>query len=118
MPQKSGNFWQDWVNLLLAVWLFISPWVLNYTGLGAAAWNAWIVAVVIGVIAVAALSQYARWEEWTNLVLGLWLVISPWVLAVAAPPVVYWNFVIIGLLIAVFAGWDLAVRREQPQVRT
>jgi hypothetical protein len=32
MPRNSfgTNHWQDWMNLILAIWLFISPWVLQF----------------------------------------------------------------------------------------
>ena len=57
--------WQDGVVLLLAAWLFVSPWALGIAsgtavvGPAAAAWNAWILAVVVGVFAVAALIKEA-----------------------------------------------------------
>ena len=25
-----SNRWQDWLNLILGAWLFISPWVLGF----------------------------------------------------------------------------------------
>jgi len=47
-PIGSANRWQDWVNLLLGAWLFISPWALGFSNMGAeggahsnAATNAW-----------------------------------------------------------------------------
>ena len=33
---RCANYWQDWANAILAVWLFISPWVLQF-GAGAPA---------------------------------------------------------------------------------
>ena len=59
------NKWQDGIGLFLAVWLYLSPFVLAFvpgalvTGMPAAAWNAWIVSVVIGVFSAAAL--YRAW---------------------------------------------------------
>lgn len=93
--QGTANCWQDWTNLLLAMWLFVSPWALGLAfasvpagsasaakaGLVAAAWNAWIFGVVVALIAGAALFQVRQWEEWTNLVIGIWVAISPWVLS-------------------------------------
>jgi hypothetical protein len=32
------------------------------------------------VLSIAALAAFAVWEEWLNLVAGLWLVVSPWIL--------------------------------------
>jgi hypothetical protein len=101
--------WQDGLNLLLAAWLFISPWVLGFAaGATGAAWNAWIVAVVIGVFAIAALVRAQPWEEWVNLFAGGWLFVSPWVLAYAmGNGAAMWNAWIIGALVFVLSIWDL-----------
>ena len=96
---------QDWANLVLAVCLFLSPWVLGYALEAAQSWNAWIVGVVLGALAIAALSVFAEWEEWVNLVLGAWLIVSPWVLGFAADRNAVWTDVVIGLLVAVMALW-------------
>lgn len=45
-----------------AVWLFVSPWVLTFSAITAAAWGAWIVGV-----AVAAISLYSVYDVQTNL---------------------------------------------------
>jgi hypothetical protein len=44
--------WEDWGNLVLAVLLFISPWVLGFSGSAAPAWDAWIVGVITAVISI------------------------------------------------------------------
>ncbi|QBD81845.1 hypothetical protein EPA93_40080 [Ktedonosporobacter rubrisoli] len=33
----------QWINTILGIWVFISPWVLNYTRLAGEAWSAWII---------------------------------------------------------------------------
>ena len=70
---------QDWVNLVLAVLLFISPWALGYTEHIQAARTAWASGLVIGFIALAAIVQFSEWEEWLNLLLGVWLIFAPWI---------------------------------------
>lgn len=45
----------------------------------------------------------AHWRDVANLVLGLWLVSSPWVLSYATETVPTWNAVIVGVIIAVAA---------------
>jgi drug/metabolite transporter (DMT)-like permease len=35
-----------------AVWMFISPWVLGFTAITAAAWSIWVVAVVVAAVAL------------------------------------------------------------------
>ncbi|MGB3539051.1 MAG: SPW repeat protein [Mesorhizobium sp.] len=98
---------QDWVNLVLAVVLFISPWVLGFVPAATAAWNAWAVAIVIGVLAIAAITAFAVWEEWINLLLGLWLIVSPWVLHFSTDTRPTWTFVVLGIIAAVISAWAL-----------
>ncbi|MDA8219362.1 MAG: SPW repeat protein [Dehalococcoidales bacterium] len=51
----------EWFNAAIAVWLFVSPWVLGFAaGTPAIAWNAWAVAVVVFVMAVWVLSRLRR----------------------------------------------------------
>jgi hypothetical protein len=113
ITQKSGNSnrWEDWANLLLGAWLFVSPWVLQFvvgTGSNAsAAWNAWISGTVIAVIAVAALLQSQQWKEWANIVVGIWVAISPWVLGYTSLTTATSNAVIVGILTVCLAGWEL-----------
>ena len=114
---------QDWVNLVLAVWMFISPWVLQFApGATAAsvgaAWNAWILAIVIGVFAIAALIKARPWEEWINLIAGAWVFISPWVLGYyGGNHAAMWNALIVGALVFVLSIWDLNTQPEMMEHR-
>jgi hypothetical protein len=38
---------QEWAVIVGALWVFLSPWLLGFSGLQGAAWNHWIVAVLI-----------------------------------------------------------------------
>lgn len=52
------------------------------------------------------------WEEWVNVVLGVWLILSPWILGFSGMTGAMWNAVIVGLLVGVLA---LSVTREKPK---
>ncbi|HKL77523.1 MAG TPA: SPW repeat protein [Gammaproteobacteria bacterium] len=99
--------WQDWANLIFGVWMLLSPAVLAMDTAGAAAWNAYIVGIAVGVIAIIALIQPAGWEEVVNLLLGLWLLASPWIIGFSAVAAAVTNQVIFGLLIVIGAVWAL-----------
>ena len=104
--------WQDWLNLLIGIWLFISPWVIGFAGGDSpASWNAWILGVAIVVFSAFAVSLPQVWEEVVNILLGIWMVISSWVIGVASRAVET-NAVIVGLLVILFAAWAMAMRRE------
>jgi hypothetical protein len=69
---------------------------------------------VIGVVAIAALTKFAEWEEWINLALGLWVLVSPWVLSFAAQTTAKWAHVFVGLIVAVLAGLKLWFMHQTP----
>jgi hypothetical protein len=97
---------QDWINVVLAAFLFVSPWLFTFTGNATASWNAWICGAVIAALALSAIVWFAEWEEWITVALGAWLVIAPWVLGFSAVPAAMWAHVILGLVIIAFAGWS------------
>ncbi|MEK9154621.1 MAG: SPW repeat protein [Patescibacteria group bacterium] len=45
--------------------------------------------------------------NWVNLVLGVWILISPWVLGFSGFAPALWSNIIVGVLIAIFALWAL-----------
>jgi hypothetical protein len=58
------------------------------------------------VLSIAALAAFTVWEEWINLVVGLWLIVSPWVLHFAGTTAMYVS-VVIGALVALLAAIEL-----------
>ncbi|RWO20212.1 SPW repeat protein [Mesorhizobium sp.] len=110
----EGKKPQDWINLVLAACLFISPWVIGFAAETAAAWNAWIAAVVLGALALAALSVFAEWEEWVNLVVGLWLIASPWLLGFVANANAMATHVVLGVLVVAASAWAVWDSRHHP----
>ena len=107
----TAKRWQDWVNLILGVWLFISPWALGFSGNATASWNAWIVGIAIVAFAAATVSMPQVWEEVVNIGLGVWLVVSPWALKITGERNAEIDAVIVGLLVIVLAAWSVALRR-------
>ena len=106
--------WQDGVSVLVGVWLLISPWVLGYYGIAAAMWNSVVLGVIFAVAAGAAVLKFHEWEEWVNVVLGAWLIVSPWLLNYAVMGAAAWNHVIVGLLVLVLSSWSIWHFRHQP----
>jgi hypothetical protein len=104
--------WQDWVNLLLGIWLFVSPWIFGFSA-DAHSWNFWIIGVAFFVFGVAALNTRQLWEEWVNLVLGVWMIISPWVLGYSATAAARDDAVIVGIVVAALSIWVLAERNRR-----
>jgi hypothetical protein len=108
----STRHWQDPINLILGLWVLISPWVLAYTASSNATGNAVVVGILVAVAGLLATTQWQMWEEWAELVLGIWLIISPWVLGFSDVKSATYNDVILGIVIAVLGAWSLATTRN------
>lgn len=107
----ASRRWQDWVTLVLGIWLFFSPWLLGfYSQMPVASWSFFVVGVAFVVFAAFALNLRTLWEEWVDLALGAWMVISPWVLGFDGISRARDNAVVIGLAVAMASLWALADR--------
>lgn len=95
--------WQDGVNVLLGVWLFVSPFALGYADHQYASWNAYVMGAAIVVFAAVAAYLPGAWEEMLNAVFGVWLVLSPYVLGFAAQTAIAFHTVVLGVLVTAFA---------------
>lgn len=110
---ERNQRWQDWVILVVGVWLFFAPFFIAYASANdAAAWNSYVIGALAAIFAASALwSPASKSEEWVNLVLGLWAIVAPFVFAFyATEPVAAWNMVVAGVLIAGDGIWALTAR--------
>jgi hypothetical protein len=98
------------LDALAGVWLLISPFVIGFASLTSAMTNNVICGAVVIVLAVTRFAGASRqaWLSWINCLIGLWTLISPWVLGFAGYRAATTNNVIIGIVIAVLAFWSAA----------
>jgi len=54
-----------------------------------------------------------KYSGWIQLVLGLWVLASPWILGFAGITIALWSNIIAGVLIAIFALWELFSGKSQ-----
>jgi hypothetical protein len=104
--------WQDAVNAVLGVWLVLSPWAMGYVGETSAMTNAIVIGVALTAAALGAIFVPRAWEEWTEGVLGLWLIVSPWALGFAARDGARLAAVVTGIAIAALALWTLFTDKD------
>lgn len=123
--------WQDLVNVGLGLWIFVSAaflrhamtdatWWHSMVGAsppegvsGAAMWNLTIVGIAVVAFALFAALAFNAWQEWVNMALGIWLLVSPWVLGFHASEALRWNSVIAGVLIPALAACVLVQERAK-----
>lgn len=100
---RFKTYWEDSLNLLLGLFLLISPWLLEFTAVQNAATNAYIVGAIIVVMSLGALYAYEAWEERVSGVLGIWLMIAPWVLGFSGHGAAMLTHLVIGLGVVLLA---------------
>ena len=69
----------DVYNLVLGLFLVLSPWLFAYVRRTAST-DIWVSGALIILVSIAAIIAFSQWDEWINLGLGIWLIVSPWVL--------------------------------------
>jgi len=50
----SGDkrLWEEWINAIIAIWIFISPWVLGFSNEPNAPWNMFMVGAVVFILSI------------------------------------------------------------------
>ncbi|MFD7433929.1 SPW repeat protein [Streptomyces sp. NPDC059861] len=86
---------------LLGLYCAVSPWVVHYaTGQPALAMHNLIIGIAIGLLALGFTRAPERMYglSWAMCALGVWMIISPWIVGSNPDAGVVWNNVIIGAL--------------------
>lgn len=104
----------NWPISILAIWLFVSPWVLNFGGVVdgggaginrgaamAAAWDAWVAGVVVFLLSMVVARRAGA--KWLNILFAVWIFIAPWVLGFAGLTAASWDHWISGAILALAA---------------
>ena len=92
-------------QLVLAVFLFVSPWLFAFAH-GTLRIDTWVSAGIVAVISAVALIVFREWEEWIACILGLWIAVSPWVFGFQHTRAMFINLAV-GILIAYLALMEL-----------
>lgn len=104
----------DIANIVVGLGLLLSPWYLGYVSEPHAAANAWIVGAAAVLIAATALFAFHQVEDWASLAIGLWAVLSPWLLGFADLSSATTAHVLAGLIIAILAAMRLWSSGNRP----
>jgi len=100
--------WQDWVNGLLGCWLAMSPSQMEYSLNHIASGNACGVGAVLVLFNIIAVSRILdEGQEIVNIILGIWLVLSPYALAFSAERSPTVNAIAVGISVIVLASWQI-----------
>lgn len=90
--------------LLAGLYAAISPWVVGFNGQTTLAANNLIVGIAIAVLALGFATAYERMHglAWVSVLMGVWLIISPWVVSGSNDTrSVLWSNIVVGAVVVV-----------------
>ncbi len=102
----------SWITVVLGVWLIIAPFIITVPSM-VAMWNSIIVGVIVLVLSWirAANPTSSPGLSWINAILGLWLIVAPFVLRMASSTSFRWNDIVLGIAVIVFSVWAALATR-------
>ena len=101
----------DLYNLAAAIFLLASPWLFAHANQTAAI-DLRTSGAVIAILSLAAMVAFSVWEEWANLLVGCWLIVSPWLLGFAHTRAMHFS-IVAGAVVAFMAVLELWLEYEK-----
>lgn len=102
------------LNILAGIWLIISGFVLGYSSHPLPLWNGIVLGVIVIAVAWIRLGNFGSIAgiAWVNLIAGIWLFFSPWILRFAEQSAAVGNSLILGIIVFALSIWGLATSRQ------
>lgn len=103
---------QNWLVFVLGLYLISTPWtlpiLLGYTNLARGAVIAhWVAGALIAIIAYLGLLFPKAWHEASKVLMGFWLIVSPWVMSFSGLMAFSYNDVVCGAVLMLLGGLAL-----------
>ncbi len=103
--ERQPNPWPAWLATIVGLWVILSPFVLGFSGLGAALWNNLIAGLLFAIFALWAHFGQRPQAYWGDVVVGLWMVLSPFIWGFSGEATPLWNNILMGVLGGAFGLW-------------
>jgi hypothetical protein len=107
IQMKKIEGWQDFLELGLASWLLISPFVLGFFSNPVATLACMFAGCVVVLFSLLGMATHKPWDEWVNLFTALALITTPWLLGFTMATVAATNAIASGLILAGLAIYTM-----------
>ena len=110
---KTHRAWEDWFGMLLGVLIMVSPWFpmqVNDTvdiERSHLVLNSFVVGMLVLGLAQLEYVALHRWQEVASVLLGAWLIVSPFVFGYAADQALQLWHIVLGVLVAIVGALQL-----------
>lgn len=125
MTYKEQVYVASGINLLAGLWAIIVPFFYGFDSVGTgfvgmtpaalASDNLIVFGFIIAILAAVRIGNAYRlpgfqrstmWLSWINVLIGLWLIIAPFVLGYNGLTAAFWNSIVVGVIVAAFGAWS------------
>ena len=111
---STHRSWEDWFGMLLGVLIVVSPWfplqpaneVMN-SERSTMILNTFVVGMLVFGLAQLEYVALQRWEEVAEIVLGLWLIVSPWIFGYSGDAFLPAWHAVLGAVVALLGALQL-----------
>lgn len=95
----------DSINLLLGIWLVVSPWAFDMGSSPVAAWTAVVLGLAVAGVSVWSMARpVSRSPVWTNIAVAIALWLTPWLLGYSGTVNAAWNAWVVGVAVVTMAA--------------
>jgi SPW repeat len=118
---ETHRTWEDWLGMLFGVLIVLSPWFPTQTShevvdadRSYVILNTFVVGIIVFGLAQLEYVSLQRWEEVAGILLGLWLIASPYMFGYSGDGVLRFYHSTLGSLVLLLAtlqlwqDWDLS----------
>lgn len=100
--------WASSANVVAGLWLIVAPFLLNFEGAQSAQWNHIVIGAAVALIALVRASdpEERPGMSWTNMVLGAWMIVAPFVLGYSDVNAAQTNSIIVGAVIMALGAFS------------
>lgn len=106
VSERVTAYWQDSANVVLGLWLLVSPWILGFATNAEATHTAWGVGAIMVAGCLLLMWSYEKWGEWAVAAVAAWFMASPWVMFYQGETLAMWNALLVGTVIVVLSLWS------------
>jgi hypothetical protein len=117
---RSQVFTASGLDVLAAIWLIVSPFLLMFNSATIAGNNV-ILGLIIGGFALARFLSPTRSTvafSWINALLGVWVLVSPWALQFSHNRAAMTNNVIMGIIVIILACWSAIASGSEHEMQS
>ena len=110
---KPHRSWEDGVGLILGLTIGLTPWLYDENPVPRVAVNAAVAGLAVLMLAQLEMLRRRRWGEFAQLVCGVWVIVSPFILDYAYQDHLrFWHWTLGGSVAALavlelWQDWDL-----------